>query len=193
MEDAVARKEWAEVVVEEDMAELGVVKEEGVMGGVEVMAVAVEVDVDAAVLGTVVVVEGVVRVEEVVAVAVAVDVAAAVLGTVVVVEGVVRVEEVVAETVEVKQVAELLVAAEGMVREVGGVASRSSTQSNCIPSSLNTRMTGSPRTNRMLSAGMENGKHSRAVATEAVDSADSTAWVAMAEEDGRGSASRVSC
>ena len=67
MEDAVARKEWAEVVVEEDMAELGVVKEEGVMGGVEVMAVAVEVDVDAAVLGTVVVVEGVVRVEEVVA------------------------------------------------------------------------------------------------------------------------------
>ena len=130
---------------------------------------------------------------KVVAVAVEVDVAAAVLGTVVVVEGVVRVEEVVAETVEVNKVAELLVAAEGMVREVGGVASRSSTQSNCIPSSLNTRMTGSPRTNRMLSAGMENGKHSRAVATEAVDSADSTAWVAMAEEDGRGSASRVSC
>ena len=159
-----ARKEWAEVVVEEDTAELGVVSEEAVMGVVEVMAVAVEVDV-----------------------------AAAVLGTVVVVEGVVRVEEVVAETVEVNKVAELLVAAEGMVREVGGVASRSSTQSNCIPSSLNTRMTGSPRTNRMLSAGMENGKHSRAVATEAVDSADSTAWVAMAEEDGRGSASRVSC
>ena len=133
-----ARKEWAEVVEEEDMAELGVVNEEAVMGGVEVMAVAVEVDVDAAVLGTVVMVEGV-------------------------------------------------------VREVGGVASRSSTQSNCIPYRLNTRMAGSPRTNRMLSAGMENGKHSRAVATEAVDLADSTAWVAMAEEDGRGSASRVSC
>ena len=32
-----ARKEWAEVVVEEDVAELGVVNEEGVMGGVEVM------------------------------------------------------------------------------------------------------------------------------------------------------------
>ena len=154
----------AVVVVKMVVVDLGMVKEEGVMGVAEVMAVAVEVDV-----------------------------AAAVLGTVVVVEGVVRVEEVVAETVEVNKVAELLVAAEGMVREVGGVASRSSTQSNCIPSSLNTRMTGSPRTNRMLSAGMENGKHSRAVATEAVDSADSTAWVAMAEEDGRGSASRVSC
>ena len=127
MEDAVARKEWADVVVEEDTAELGVVNEEAVMGVVEVMAVAVEVDVDAAVLGTVVMVEGV-------------------------------------------------------VREVGGVASRSSTQSNCIPSSLNTRMTGSPRTNRMLSAGMENGKHSRAVATEAVDLADSTAWGAMAAD-----------
>ena len=122
-----ARKEWAEVVVEEDTAELGVVNEEAVMGVVEVMAVAVEVDVDAAVLGTVVMVEGV-------------------------------------------------------VREVGGVASRSSTQSNCIPSSLNTRMTGSPRTNRMLSAGMENGKHSRAVATEAVDLADSTAWGAIAAD-----------
>ena len=93
---------------------------------------------------------------EVMAVAVEVDVAAAVLGTVVMVEGV--------------------------VREVGGGASRSSTQSNCIPSSLNTRMTGSPRTNRMLSAGMENGKHSRAVATVAVDLADSTAWGAMAAD-----------
>ena len=61
MEDAVARKEWAEVVVEEDTAELGVVSEEAVMGVVEVMAVAVEVDVAAAVLGTVVMVEGVVR------------------------------------------------------------------------------------------------------------------------------------
>ena len=115
------------MVVEEDTAELGVVSEEAVMGVVEVMAVAVEVDVDAAVLGTVVMVEGV-------------------------------------------------------VREVGGVASRSSTQSNCIPYRLNTRMAGSPRTNRMLSAGMENGKHSRAVATEAVDLVDSTAWGAMAAD-----------
>jgi hypothetical protein len=56
--------------------------------------------------------------EEVVAVAVAVDVAAAVLGPVGAVEGVVRVEEVVAETVEVNKVAELLVAEEGKGREV---------------------------------------------------------------------------
>jgi hypothetical protein len=140
------------------------VKEEGVMGGVEVMAVAMEVDV-----------------------------AAAVLGTVGAVEGVVRVEEVVAETVEVDKVAELLVAAEGTGREVGGGASRSNTQSNCIPSCLNTRMTGSPRMNRRLSAGMENGKHARAVATVAVEVADSAAWGAMAEEDDRGLASRASC
>ena len=32
MEDAVARKERAELVVDEDTAELGVVNEEGVMG-----------------------------------------------------------------------------------------------------------------------------------------------------------------
>ena len=57
---------------------------------------------------------------EVMAVAMEVDVAAAVLGTVGAVEGVVRVEEVVAETVEVNKVAELLVAEEGMEREVGG-------------------------------------------------------------------------
>ena len=162
-----ARKERAELVVDEDTAELGVGNEEGVMGGVEVVDVAV--------------------------VAVVVDVAAAVLGTERVVEGVVRVEEVVAETVEVDKVAELLVVAEGMVREVVEVASRSNTQSNCIPSCLNTRMTGSPRMNRRLSAGMENGTHSRAVATAAVEVADSAAWGAMVEEDDRGLASRASC
>ena len=48
---------------------------------------------------------------------------------------------------------------------------------------MNTRMTGSPRTNRMLSAGMENGTLARAVATAAVDVADSAAWGAMAAED----------
>ena len=121
--------------------------------------------------------------EAVKALAVAVDVAAAVLGTVMLEEGVVRVEEVVAETVEVAKVAELLVVAEGMVREGGEVASRSNSQISCIPSSLNTRMTGSPRTNRRLSTGMENGTHSRAVATAAVEVADSAAWGAMAAED----------
>jgi len=144
VEDAVARKERAEMVVDE---------------------------------------EGVVRVEEVVAVAMEVDVAAAVLGTVGAGVGVVWVEGVVAETVEVDKVAELLVAAEGTGREVGGGASRSNTQSNCIPTSLNTRMTGSPRMNRRLSAGMENGTHARAVATVAVEVADSAAWGAMAEEE----------
>ena len=144
----------AVVVVEMVTVELGVVKEEVAMGMEEVVTVAVEVDVAAAVLGTV--------------------------GAGV---GVVWVEEVVAETVEVNKVAELLVAAEGMVREVGEVASRSNTQSSCIPSSLNTRMTGSPRTNRRLSSGTENGTHSRAVATAAVEVADSAAWGAMAEEE----------
>ena len=149
-----ARKDRAEMVVDEDTAELGVVNEEGVKGVVEVVAVAVVVDV-----------------------------AAAVLGTVGVGVGVVRVEGVVAETVEVNKVAELLVAAEGVGREVGGGASRSNTQSNCIPSSLNTRMTGSPRMNRRLSAGMEYGTHSREVATAVVEVADSAAWGAMAAED----------
>ena len=151
---AVAVVVAAVVAVEMVTVELGVVKEEVAMGMEEVVAVAVEVDV-----------------------------AAAVLGTVGAVEGVVRVEEVVAETVEVDKVAELLVAAEGMGREVGGGASRSNTQSNCIPTSLNTRMTGSPRMNRRLSAGMENGTHARAVATAAVEVADSAAWGAMAEEE----------
>ena len=175
-----ARKEWAEVVVEEDMAELGVVKEAGAMGTEEVVAVAVEVDVAAAVLGTVRVEEGVVRVEEVVAETVEVDKVAELLA---VEEGVVRVEEVVAEAAAVAKVVELLVAAEGMVREVGGVASRSNNQNSCIPSSLNTRMIRSPQTNHMLPAGMENGTHSRAVATAAVEVADSAAWGAMAAED----------
>jgi hypothetical protein len=161
------------------MAELGVVKEEGAMGTEEEVAVAVEVDVAAAVLETVRVEVGVVRVEEVVAKTVGVDKVAELLA---VEEGVVRVEEVVAEAVEGAKVAELLVVAEGMVREVGEVASRSNTQSSCIPSSLNTRMTGSPRTNRRLSSGTENGTHSRAVATAAVEVADSAAWGAMAAE-----------
>jgi len=181
-----------------------------------VVAVAVAVDVAAAVLGTVGLVEGVVRVEEVVAETAEVAKVAEMLvveegvvrvkeveaetaevekvaGLLVVEEGVVMVEEVVAETVEVNKVAELLVAEEGMGREVGGGARRSNTQSNCIPSCLNTRMTGSPRMNRRLSAGMENGKHARAVATVAVEVADSAAWGAMAEEDDRGLASRASC
>jgi hypothetical protein len=123
--------------------------------------------------------EGVVRVKGVEAETAEVEKVAELL---VVEEGVVRVEEVVAEAVEVAKVAELLVVAEGMVREVGEVASRSNSQSSCIPSSLNTRMTGSPRTNRRLSSGMENGTHSRAVATAAVEVADSAAWGAMAAE-----------
>ena len=77
----------------------------------------------------------------------------------------------------------MLVVAEGMVREVGEGASRSNNQSSCIPSSLNTRMARSPQTNRMLPAGMETGTHARAVATAAVEVADSAAWGAMAAED----------
>jgi hypothetical protein len=77
----------------------------------------------------------------------------------------------------------LLVVAEGMVREVGGVASRSNNQSSCIPSSLNTRMTRPSQTSRMLPAGMETGTHSRAVASAAAEVADSAAWGAMAAED----------
>jgi hypothetical protein len=146
----------------------------------EVVAVAMEVDVAAAVLGTVGAGVGVVRVEEVVAETVEVYKVAELLA---VEEGVVRVEEVVAEAVEVAKVAELLVVAEGMVREVGGAPSRSNNQNSCIPSSLNTHMTRSPQTKRRLSAGMENGTHSRAVATAAVEVADSAAWGAMAAED----------
>ena len=52
MEDAVARKERAEMVVDEDTAELGVGNEEGVMGVVEVVDVAVVVVMVAVVLGT---------------------------------------------------------------------------------------------------------------------------------------------